>query len=57
MYGDLSDLLFEGISRDFEWLMRSLLPATEKLKGCELILPDTVFFKKGKPTIIIKSDT
>jgi|LauGreDrversion4_2_1035121.scaffolds.fasta_scaffold436532_1 hypothetical protein len=57
MQGDLSDLPLEGIPRDFEWLIRSLLAGSDKVKGCELILPDTVFFKKGKPTIIIKSDT
>ena len=57
MYGGLSELVFEGIPRDFEWLMRSLLPESDKVKGCELIFPDTVFFKKGKPVIIIKSDS
>lgn len=36
--------------------MRSLMPESDKVKGCELIFPDTVFFKKGKPVIIIKSD-
>jgi len=55
--GDLSELVFEGIPRDFEWLMRSLMPESDKVKGCELIFPDTVFFKKGKPVIIIKSDS
>lgn len=56
MHGDLRELVFEGIPRDFEWLMRSLLPESDKVKGCELIFPDTVFFKKGKPVLIIKSD-
>lgn len=37
--------------------MHSLLPSNDKVKGCELIFPDTAFFKKGKPSIVIKSDT
>jgi len=34
-----------------------LLPVmTDKFKGCELIFPETVFFKGGKPKLMIKSD-
>lgn len=54
---EVNELLYEGISRDFFWLMHSLLPTNDKVKGCELIFPDTAFFKKGKPAIVIKSDT
>ena len=36
--------------------MHSLLPLTESVKGCEMIFPDTAFFKKGKPVIVIRSD-
>jgi hypothetical protein len=50
-------MLYEGVSRDFFWLMHSLLPSNDKVKGCELIFPDTAFFKKGKPVIVIKSDS
>ncbi len=50
-------MLYEGIPRDFFWLMMSLLPTNDKVKGCELIFPDTAFFKKGKPVIVIRSDT
>jgi len=54
---EINEMLYEGISRDFFWLMHSLLPTNDKVKGCELIFPDTAFFKKGKPVIVIKSDT
>jgi hypothetical protein len=53
---DVNEMLYEGIPRDFLWLMQSLLPVGDKIKGCELIFPDTVFFKKGKPIIVVKSD-
>lgn len=46
----------QGEKQDFLWLMTHLLPSTEKLKGCELIFPDTVFFENGKPKIIIRTD-
>jgi len=36
--------------------MENLLPVNDKFKGCELIFPDTVFFSKGKPSILIRSD-
>ncbi len=26
------------------------------MRGCELIFPDTVFFKGGKPVLLVKSD-
>jgi hypothetical protein len=53
---EVNELLYEGLPRDFFWLMNSLLPTSDKVKGCELIFPDTAFFKKGKPVIVIKSD-
>lgn len=53
---EINEMLYEGVPRDFFWLMTNLLPASEKVKGCELIFPDTAFFKKGKPVIVIKSD-
>jgi hypothetical protein len=40
----------------FLWLMEHLLPLNDKFKGCELIFPDTVFFSRGKPIQVIKSD-
>jgi len=36
--------------------MHQLLASNDKVKGCELLFPDTAFFKKGKPVIVIKSD-
>lgn len=45
-----------GDEKSFYWLMHHLLPFSDKIKGCELIFPDTVFFKNGKPRIIIRSD-
>jgi hypothetical protein len=48
--------MYEGIDRKFSWLMEHLLPINEKIKGCEMIFPDTVIFSKGKPRLIIKND-
>ena len=45
-----------GEKQDFLWLMEHLLPYSEKIRGCELLFPDTVFYLNGKPKIIIKSD-
>ena len=42
--------------RDFQWLMQHLLPINEKIRGCELIFPDTVLFHRGKPKVIIRND-
>jgi len=36
--------------------MEHLLPYSDKIKGCELLFPDTVFYVNGKPKILIKSD-
>ena len=33
-----------------------LLPFNDKVKGCELIMPETVFFDEGQPDTIIKLD-
>jgi hypothetical protein len=43
----------------FIWLMSKLLPPHNKFKGCELVFPDTAFFKEngsGAATIIIRND-
>ena len=42
--------------KTFSWLMEHLLPINEKFKGCALIFPDTVIFKAGKPTMLIRCD-
>lgn len=36
--------------------MKHLLPYSDKIKGCELIFPDTVFFENGEPLLLIKTD-
>jgi len=48
--------LYGGEKQTFSWLMHHLLPYSEKIKGCELIFPDTVFFEDGKPKVIIKTE-
>jgi hypothetical protein len=52
----LLDIRAGGERKDFLWLMEQLLPPSDKIKGCELVFPDTVFFEKGKPKVLIKSD-
>ena len=50
---------YGGFPKSFEWLMEHLLPPPKKshlVKGCELIFPDTCFFKDGHPTMIVKMD-
>ena len=44
--------------RGFSWLMEHLLsPSPSKIKGCELVFPDTVWFnQKGFPYLIIRND-
>ena len=42
--------------RKFAWLIEHLLPCNDKIKGCELIFPDSVIFFREKPKIIVKSD-
>jgi len=48
--------LYEGQERKFSWLIEHLLPCNEKIRGCELIFPDTVLFINGKPKVILKND-
>ncbi len=36
--------------------MEHLLPINDKFKGCALIFPDTVLFKAGKPSMLIRCD-
>lgn len=47
---------YGGFQKDFTWLIENLLPPNERIKGCELIFPDTVFFKNGKPFYIVRMD-
>lgn len=36
--------------------MERLVPINDKIRGCEINFPDTVFFYKGKPKIQVKTD-
>jgi hypothetical protein len=41
----------------FTWLVEHLLPTqSDKFRGCEMIMPDTVFYKNGKPSMLVKCD-
>lgn len=53
---EINEMLYEGISRDFYWFMNQLISQNDKVRGCELVFPDTVFFKNGKPVLVVKSD-
>ena len=47
---------YQGFEKDFPWLVEHLLPFSEKIKGCEIVFPDTVFFRGGLPVMIVKMD-
>lgn len=47
---------FDCERKDFTWLMEMLLGPNDRVKGCEIIFPDTVLFKNGKPIVVIKMD-
>ena len=49
-------LNYGGEPQTFMWLMSHLLSFTEKIKGCEIMFPDTAFFKNGEARVIIKTD-
>ena len=53
---EVREQYYQGMPRDFQWLMQHLLPINDKIRGCELIFPDTVLFHRGKPKVIIKND-
>ena len=56
--GKLNVILLDSfrIEKKFNWLIEHLLPASEKIWGCELIFPDTALFFRGKPKVIIRND-
>jgi len=37
-------------------LLEHLLPPSDKICGCELLLPETAIFEGGKPKFIVKTD-
>ena len=48
--------LLEGKQITFAQLITYMLPPNDKLKGCQVLFPDTVFFVGGKPHFISKND-
>ena len=41
----------------FRWLVEHLLaPNAEKFRGCECLLPETCFYKNGKPYMLVRFD-
>jgi hypothetical protein len=47
---------FGGQNHDFIWLIEHLLSFSDKILGCDMIFPETVFFKDGKADFFIKMD-
>ena len=49
--------LYMGDLKDFSWLVEKLFSPSDKIKGCELLFVDAVFFNsKGKPKFIAKTE-
>lgn len=48
--------LLVGKKLSFSKLIEYMLPPNEKVKGCQVLFPDTVFFGHGKPQFIAKCD-
>jgi hypothetical protein len=42
--------------KDFCWVAEHLLSTHDKVHGCEILIPETYFFVKGKPKYMAKSD-
>jgi hypothetical protein len=41
---------------DFQQLVEWLFGNSEKIKGAQILFPDTVFFEEGKPSFIARND-
>ena len=48
--------ILQGKRITFAKLVEFMLPPNEKIKGCQVLFPDTVFFGHGKPQFIAKND-
>ncbi len=48
--------ILQGKRINFAKLIEYMLPPNEKVKGCQILFPDTVFFGHGKPQFIAKND-
>ena len=46
----------QSTQRSFQWLISCLVSNNERVKGCELIFQDTVFFKNGEVHSLVKMD-
>ena len=54
---DVHEELFMGEERSFTWLLEHLTPKdNEKIRGCQLLFPDTVVFHKGRVKFIARTD-
>ncbi|CAI2362026.1 unnamed protein product [Moneuplotes crassus] len=42
--------------KNFLWMAEHLLSPHDRIHGCELLIPETYFFVKGRPKMMIKSD-
>lgn len=42
--------------KDFGWVAEHLLSTHDKIHGCEILIPETYFFIKGKTRFMVKSD-
>lgn len=46
-----------GFNKSFKWFIEKLLPPTDNIKGCEIIMPDSAFFNtSGVPELVVKND-
>jgi hypothetical protein len=47
---DVREYLYkDGVPRKFTWFIDKLLPCNPKIRGCEIVFPDTAIFHKGRP--------
>lgn len=53
---DVREQYYEGQEKKFSWLIDHLLPCNDKIRGCELLFPDSVLFMNGKPRVIVRND-
>lgn len=54
--GPRQDLTSQDNYKPFMWLAEHLLSTHDKIHGCEVLIPETYFFCKGKPKFMVKTD-
>lgn len=54
--GPREDLTSDNNYKSFMWLVEHLLSTHDKVHGCEVLIPETYFFAKGKPKFMVKVD-